>query len=87
MTTLETSPEANYDGHRTDRRTKRLIGARATALPKNGRQGPKNCLERGFFYRYVQLLPNKFIDKIIPIMRNVDFKGKKRGGKEKNDGN
>ena len=39
MATLETSLEANYDrrtsdGHWTDRRTKRLIGARATALPK-----------------------------------------------------
>ena len=34
MATLKTSLEANYDGHRTDRSTKRLIGARATALPK-----------------------------------------------------
>ena len=31
MATLEISLEANYD-----RRTKLLIGARATALPKNG---------------------------------------------------
>ena len=36
IATLETSVEANYDGHRTDTgQTKRLIGARATALPKN----------------------------------------------------
>ena len=39
MATLETSPEANYDGRTRDGRTrdgqeKRLIGARATALPK-----------------------------------------------------
>ena len=34
MATLETSLEANYDRW-TDRQTKRLIGARATALPKN----------------------------------------------------
>ena len=34
MATLETSLEANYDGHRTDRRTKRLIGTQATALPQ-----------------------------------------------------
>ena len=34
MATLETSLEANYD-RRTHGRTKRLIGARATALPKN----------------------------------------------------
>ena len=36
IATLETSLEANYDGHGTrDGQTKRLIGARATALPKN----------------------------------------------------
>ena len=34
MATLKTSPEANYDGHGTDGQKKRLIGARATALPK-----------------------------------------------------
>ena len=34
MATLETSPEANCD-RPTDRMTKPLIGARATALPKN----------------------------------------------------
>ena len=33
MATVETSLEANY-GRRTHGRTKRLIGARATALPK-----------------------------------------------------
>ena len=38
MATLETSPEANCDrptGPQADRMTKPLIGARATALPKN----------------------------------------------------
>ena len=38
MATLKTSPEANCDrptGRPTDRMTKPLIGARATALPKN----------------------------------------------------
>ena len=34
MATLETSPEANCD-RQTGRMTKPLIGARATALPKN----------------------------------------------------
>ena len=42
MATLETSLEADYDRHasdeRTDRRTKQLIGAPATALPKNCRK-------------------------------------------------
>ena len=39
MATLETSPEANSnrqaDGRQADRGKKPLIGARATALPKN----------------------------------------------------
>ena len=39
MATLETSLEANYDGQ-TDRRKNRLIGARATALPKKHIESP-----------------------------------------------
>ena len=35
MATLETSLEASYDGRTDTGQTKRLIGARATALPKN----------------------------------------------------
>ena len=35
IATLETSLEANYDRRADTRQTKRLIGARATALPKN----------------------------------------------------
>ena len=35
MATLETSLEANYDRRTPHGRTKRLIGARATTLPKN----------------------------------------------------
>ena len=35
MTTLETSPEANSDRQRTEGRKRPLIGAQATAVPKN----------------------------------------------------
>ena len=34
IATLKTSLEANYDGRTTNGQTKRLKGARATALPK-----------------------------------------------------
>ena len=42
MATLETSLEAIYDRGTPDGRTKRLIGARATALPKNNNNNNNN---------------------------------------------
>ena len=73
MATLKTSPEANYDRRTDTTRTKRLIGARATALPKNDRNG--GVWQSGIsksLAEYVQR-PVCFVNVQLSLHENVVF--------------